>query len=322
MYEVFKKLLFQIDPEVAHDFTLKQFSKNPFYLKRMFPGIDPNEMAEVKSDNMTWRNRLGLAAGFDKNAIALDFLNHLGFGAIEIGTVTLKAQEGNERPRMWRHPEEFSLRNALGFPCKGAGFVKENTKLYDGAATLGINVGKNKNTSLDDCASEYRELVKIFEEDAGYLVINISSPNTKNLRKLQDQVFLKEILDEVNQERRLGVPLYIKISPDEDWSDSDTFVEFLIEENVQGLVCTNTTIRKDWGRGGASGGCLKAIARETQKKFLESSRKFSQFDIIAAGGISEREDLEDLHDAGCDFFQVYTALVYKGPSILDLGRTF
>ncbi len=319
MYGLLKNVLFTLDPEVAHDLTLHQFSKNPYYLRKLFKGIDPAKMIEVKTHNMTWRNRLGLAAGFDKNGIALDFLNHLGFGAIEIGTVTLKEQIGNDRPRMWRHSKELSLRNALGFPCKGASYVKKNTQTYNGEATLGINIGKNKDTSLNDCPGEYSQLVKIFEEDAGYLVINISSPNTKNLRKLQDQVFLKEILDEVNKQRSLGIPIYIKISPDEDWSDSDTFVRFLIDNNIQGLVCTNTTICKKLGTGGVSGNYLKNIARKTQKSFLKSSSDFPDFDIIAAGGINSREDINDLNSAGCNFFQLYTALVYKGPSILDLA---
>ncbi len=320
MYEILKNLFFLLDPEVAHDLTLNQFSKNPKYLRKMFPAF--TEHQEVLSEGLVWRNKLGLAAGFDKNGVALEFLDYLGFGAIELGTVTLKPQEGNEKPRIFRHQEELSLRNYLGFPCKGADFVKKKTKAYRGDASLGINIGKNKDTPLNKAADDYRELVKIFEEDADYLVINVSSPNTKDLRKLQDVEFMKEILSEVNDVREFEKPLYVKVSPDEDLKDFEAFVELLVLKNVQGIIATNTTVKKEWGRGGVSGEELKLKARKTQLKLLELTEKVKNFEIICAGGISGPEDIRLLEEKGASFFQIYTSFIYQGPSILKKLLTF
>ncbi len=314
-FDLIKKILFKFDAEKVHDFTLNQFASNPFYLKKLFPSFKDHQY--VRSSNLAWRNKVGLAAGFDKNAIALEFLDHLGFGAIEIGTVTPRAQLGNAKPRVFRHPKELSLRNYLGFPCKGADFVESNLKLYKPKACLGINIGKNKDTPLAHAHADYSNLVKKFEKYADYLVVNVSSPNTKDLRKLQDVSFMSEILDEVNKVRVLNKPIFVKISPDEELSDLESFLKLLIDKNIQGIIATNTTIREDWGRGGVSGEALKEKARLVQERLLELTYYVDNFDIICAGGISTKNDISDLEKKGASFFQVYTSFIYQGPQVLN-----
>ena len=166
MYSALRPLLFKIkDPETAHNLSMQMMKSNNPVLRKVFPGLKPEAMRPAQSANMSWQHAIGLAAGFDKDAKALEFLSHLGFGAIEVGTVTLKPQIGNDRPRIWRMTEDESLRNAMGFPSGGVEEVIPRVKAYKGKATLGINIGKNKDTPLEDAAAEYLDCL-LYTSDA------------------------------------------------------------------------------------------------------------------------------------------------------------
>ncbi len=307
--------MFRLDPETSHNFAMGMMSSNAWPLRKAFPALPDSEMRSAQSKHMTWRHAVGLAAGFDKDARALDFLAHLGFGAIEVGTVTLKPQIGNERPRIWRIKEDNSLRNAMGFPSGGAQEVLRRVKTYKGPATLGVNIGKNKDTPLEQAADEYVALYKMFAPHADYIVINVSSPNTADLRKLQERAWLEQLLKPFTEisERK---PIYLKISPDESENTVNDMVEVAKEFDLSGLIATNTTSQHQYDVGGISGELLTDLARKSWEPLLKHAD--DSFDIVGVGGFSKPEHFEEFFDLGGKFAQVYTAFVYQGPDILKL----
>ena len=315
MYQALKPLMFRLDPETSHNLAMGVMSGNTWPLRKIFPALSESQMRPARSKHMTWRHAVGLAAGFDKDAKSLDFLSHLGFGSIEVGTVTLKPQIGNDRPRIWRIKDDKSLRNAMGFPSGGAELVLPRVKAYSGPATLGVNIGKNKETPLEDAVNEYLELYEMFAPHANYMVINVSSPNTADLRKLQERAWLEQLLKPFTN-RPDNKPLYLKISPDESDDSVNDIVDVAKEYGLSGLIATNTTSQHNYDKGGVSGELLTDLARTVWEPLLKHAD--DNFDIVGVGGFSKPEHFEEFFDFGGKFAQIYTAFVYQGPDILKL----
>lgn len=310
LYSLIKPILFSMDPEQAHNFTL-QIAKLGPALGRL-SGCAPDENFRVKVGTVQWSFPVGLAAGLDKNAEALDFFSSQGFGAIECGTVTLKAQEGNPRPRMFRYPDEKSLRNAMGFPNQGLLSILPRLKAYEGQVPLGVNIGKNKDTSPQDSIEELSILFETMKDHASYFVVNVSSPNTPGLRALQEKSYLTELFHELNQNRN-GKDLYLKIAPDLEAGKITELINLAEEMKLTGIIATNTTIMPERGVGGISGELLKEKSRAVRKLILDQGKNI---ELIAVGGISSPEDLFNLWQDGGKVCQVYTSYVYQGPELL------
>ncbi len=331
LYSVFKQLAFKIDPEVAHNMII---NSSPYLsgLTGLFAPLSPRENMSLTQGELTWKFPVGLAAGFDKNAKAISFFESLGFGSVEVGTVTKKPQIGNPKPRIWRHPDIFSLQNSMGFPNGGS---KEMTQNLQNTAkkslSLGINIGKNKDTSESDTPDEYAFLYELFAPFADYIAINISSPNTPGLRQFQDKSKLLPLLTAVNDKRSLlPKPCFIKISPDMEEQDIKLVCELSKELNFSGVIATNTTIQHDFGKGGLSGKFVKPMATKTRMKVCEFLREDPNQTIIGVGGIDSFEEIKEFWQQGGSFVQIYSSFVYQGPQLLkdiageiekDLQRT-
>lgn len=313
LYSFIKPLLFQLQPETAHNLTLHVAHLCPT-LGRL-TGQTPDDSFGVNVGNTRWSFPIGLAAGLDKNAEALSFFSAQGFGAIECGTITLKPQAGNPLPRMFRYPEEQSLRNAMGFPNQGLLEILPRLKSYSGSVPLGINIGKNKDTTAEDSIEELSILFETMRDYAAYFVINVSSPNTPGLRALQEKSYLTELFSKLNENRN-GKDLYLKIAPDLSREKIGELTELAREMKLTGLIATNTTIMPDRGAGGISGVLLREKSRGVREIILKEK---GELELISVGGITTPEDLFTLWKDGGKAAQVYTAYVYQGP---DLLRSF
>ena len=309
LYDLLKPALFSLDPETAHNLTLQVASLSP-WMGRL-SGIVPDERLKVPVGNLEWTFPIGLAAGLDKNAEALPFFTSQGFGAVEIGTVTLKAQEGNPRPRMFRYPDESSLRNAMGFPNQGLLSILPRLESYQGSVPVGANIGKNKDTTPEESLEELSVLFEAMQEEADYLVINVSSPNTPGLRALQEKSYLSELFSELNRNRTKD--LYLKIAPDLAVDKIIELTQLVSDFKLTGIIATNTTIMPDRGAGGVSGVLLREKSRQVRELILNEN---DGIELISVGGISNPKDLFDTWMMGGKVAQVYTAYVYQGPAIL------
>jgi dihydroorotate dehydrogenase len=310
LYPILKPLLFSMDPETAHNLTLQLAKLSPTIGR--LSGVNPSSDLEIQVGSLTWKFPVGLAAGLDKNAEALPFFTAQGFGAVECGTVTLKPQDGNPRPRMFRYPDEESLRNAMGFPNKGLLEILPRLKSFDGPTPLGVNIGKNKDTTPEESIHELALLFETLNDHAGYFVINVSSPNTPGLRALQEKSYLSELFNELNKVR-YQKDLYLKIAPD---LASDKIIELAKlahDHHLTGIIATNTTIIPEKGIGGVSGKLLTQKSREVRNTILSQNLNL---ELIAVGGISTPEDMYDLWRDGGKALQVYTSYVYQGPDLL------
>lgn len=310
LYPLIKPLLFSLDPETAHNFTLEIAKLGPVLGKLSGKACDPR--LKVKVGTVDWTFPVGLAAGLDKNAEALPFFSAQGFGAIECGTVTLMPQAGNPRPRMFRYPDEQSLRNAMGFPNQGMMEIMPRLKSYQGQTPLGVNIGKNKDTDAHGSIEELSILFDTLYDDAKYFVINVSSPNTPGLRALQEKSYLSELFSELNKNRS-GKDLYLKIAPDLSPEKIIELTHLAADFKLTGLIATNTTIMPDRGMGGVSGVLLKEKSKSVRRIILNEK---APLELIAVGGISEPKDLFDLWKDGGKAAQVYTSYVYQGPDLL------
>ncbi len=319
IYDVFKSLAFRMDPEKAHDLSMWSFSKFPLFFSHLFHQEDLGNKYELEVSGLNWKFPVGLAAGLDKNAQAIDFFSKLYFGAIEVGTITPKPQAGNDKPRLFRYPEEHSLRNRMGFNNLGMEeayynlkFSKRNSKL------IGVNLGKNKVTPENMASEDYRLLYKKLAPLADYVVINVSSPNTPGLRDLQSAEKLREIFSHIQNERNeCPKPLFLKISPDMAVEDLPHTVEVVKEYNLSGIIATNTTIMADRGDGGISGELLHQKSTIMRNKILEILKETPQIELIGVGGISRLDDLVDFWKRGGKVCQIYTSFIYQGPEILS-----
>ncbi len=326
-YNNAKKLFFKLEPETAHKvagFGLKAMGNCPlvfkFMTKRNF--VD-NKILNQKIFGTTFYNPVGLAAGFDKDADYIKAMPALGFGFTEIGTVTPKPQPGNPKPRLFRLIDENSIQNAMGFNNKGSYNMLQNLKKVKFFNfPIGINIGKNKVTSEREAIEDYKKLFQAFKDYGTYIVINISSPNTPGLRDLQNETFIKEVFRVAKS--ITTKPILLKIAPDMEAKDAIDICNVAINAGASGIIATNTTIdysltdnAKDFG--GISGELLK---EKSFKLFEELANElFGKTVLISAGGISDAKEAYRRIRAGASLVQIYTALIYNGPSLVrDINR--
>jgi dihydroorotate dehydrogenase len=320
-----RPVLFSLSAEAAHNVairTLRAASSSPAALRQLGRFKPPPKPATVFG--LTFPNPVGLAAGFDKNGVAIPAWAALGFGFVEVGTVTAKPQPGNPKPRIFRYPEQLALINRLGFNNDGADAVAARLRALREsggwpAIPVGINLGKSKVTPLEQAVDDYLYSFRLLAPLADYVVLNVSSPNTPGLRSLQERDALQQLLAAVLRENEsLRQPILVKIAPDLSPADLDQIIATAEQNGVAGLIATNTTLDHSAipdsldQTGGLSGRPLFAKSTE----FVRAIRARSQLPIIASGGIFDAATAQEKLAAGADLLQVYTGYVYRGPSLL------
>jgi len=325
-YEQFvRPLLFSLNPEAAHDFAIRflgmasRFPKALRAFARFRPQSNPKTFFGVK-----FPHPVGLAAGFDKNGVALPAWEALGFGFIEVGTVTARSQPGNPKPRIFRLPQEEALINRLGFNNEGADAVAarlcrlRESKQWPGVP-VGINIGKSRTTPFENAAGDYLYSFQRLAPLADYVVLNVSSPNTPGLRSLQEHDALSALLQVICSENRsVQKPVLLKISPDLSENDVEQIIGLCRKNDISGIVATNTTLDHTMipsaldQTGGLSGRPL----REKSTAMIRLVRSHCHFPIIASGGIFDAESAREKLTAGADLLQVYTGYIYHGPRLL------
>jgi dihydroorotate dehydrogenase len=332
MYKLIRPILFSIDAEKIHHYVFKLLQvkgKLPGFkslLRFLFSKNDPS--LQVKLMGLTFKNRVGLAAGFDKNALLIDELACFGFGFIEIGTLTPKPQHGNDNPRLFRLPKDEALINRMGFNNDGVEQAVKRLKKRKSNVIVGGNIGKNKTTPNDKALNDYSYCVDQLYPHVDYFVVNVSSPNTPGLRELQEKEPLRNLLLHVKKiiEAKPGVkPVLLKIAPDLTTSQLDDIVSIVMETKLDGVIATNTTISREGlvtetdvvntiGAGGLSGKPLTERSLQMVKYLREKLGK--DYVIIGSGGIMTPKDSIDRLNAGADLIQVYTGFIYEGPGII------
>lgn len=324
LYSLLKPLFFQLDPETAHDLALKALKT----LSPILPSV--NHVSPKKVMGLTFKNSLGLAAGLDKNADYIDALAQLGFGFIEVGTITPKAQEGNVKPRLFRLPEHESIINRMGFNNKGVDYLLKQVKERQSDVILGINIGKNLTTSVENALDDYLVCLNKVYQSADYVTVNISSPNTPGLRSLQNEDALESLLKGIMEEaKRLQdktakkTPIALKIAPDLMPESIKPIADLLVKYEIDALIATNTTLDRNFvaghvhenEAGGLSGLALKVKSRDILIQFQQHLQ--GELSIISAGGIDGPEEANKRLELGADLIQVYSALIYKGPTLIN-----
>jgi dihydroorotate dehydrogenase len=332
LYPLSRSLLFRLDAEAAHGLSLQtiaQVGRVPGLRSAVAAMFTAPEAEPVEVFGLRFPNRVGLAAGYDKDGDGWRGLACLGFGHIEVGTVTPEPQPGNPKPRVFRLVDQRSVINRMGFPGRGAEYVAARLRgRRPGGPIIGANIGKQKNTVLEDAAGDYEELVDVFAPLADYLAVNISSPNTPGLRRLQERGFLAALLGRVAARRdeaadRLGrgVPVLVKLAPDLTDEQLLTAVDAIVESGLDGIIATNTTIGREGldhplagEEGGLSGAALTDLSTRIIARIAEHTR--GEIPIVGVGGIMGPEDARAKIDAGATLVQVYTGLVYEGPGLV------
>ncbi len=331
-YPLARAFLFGLDPEVAHEMTLAAIARlqnSPAQaLWRQTRIEDPVTLA-----GLTFPNRIGLAAGLDKNGRCIDGLGAMGFGFVEVGTVTPLAQPGNPKPRMFRLPQAEALINRLGFNNEGlAAFlanVKRATRFRAAGGILGLNIGKNATTPIGRAVDDYLTCLEGVYPQADYVTVNISSPNTKNLRELQGDEALDALLSALHERRQeltkaigRSVPLFVKIAPDLDDSQVRAVARTVRRNHIDGVVATNTTIARDAIKGLAhsdeAGGLSGRPVFEASNRVIAGLRRElgPSVPIIGVGGVLSAADARAKIAAGADLVQIYTGLIYRGPALV------
>jgi len=332
LYSLSRKLLFRLDPETAHGVAMRAIALAGALppLRAAIAAVYSVRGAEpAEAFGLRFPNRVGLAAGYDKDAEGWRGLAALGFGHIEVGTVTPRPQPGNPKPRIFRLESQRSLINRMGFPGRGAAYVARRLGgPRPHGLVLGVNIGKQRTTAIEDAARDYQELIDVFAPLADYLAVNISSPNTPGLRRLQEPAFLTGLLGAVAARRskaaeRLGrrVPVLVKLAPDLDGDQLRSAVDAIVASGLDGIIATNTTIdRRDVEHplaaeeGGLSGAALTARSTEVIARIAD--RLAGALPIVGVGGIMGPADARAKLDAGATLIQVYTGLVYEGPGLV------
>lgn len=331
LYPLARTFLFNLDPEAAHDLTLNQLAQTQnTFLDRAYrqPWIaDPVQLA-----GLTFPNRVGMAAGLDKNARCIDGLGAMGFGYVEVGTVTPLPQPGNDKPRMFRLHDAKALINRLGFNNQGLDTFVANvkkSKFRSQGRLLGLNIGKNAITPIERATDDYLIGLSGVYEHADYVTVNISSPNTKNLRSLQTDEALDQLLSALN-ERKMAladtyqkrVPVFLKIAPDLDDAQVAVIAQSLVKHQMDGVIATNTTLSRDAVKGmqhcDETGGLSGSPVLAGSNRVIRLLRQHlgPKFPIIGVGGILSGYDAVSKIEAGADVVQIYTGLIYKGPALV------
>lgn len=326
MYTLLRPLLFTLDAESAHHLTLESLRLAGSLAHHCLPHVAATPRTVMGLD---FPNPVGLAAGLDKNGEYIDALAALGFGFIEIGTVTPRPQPGNPRPRMFRLPAARAVINRMGFNNKGVDTLVANVRRARFRGVLGINIGKNFDTPIERAAEDYLACLRRVYEHASYVTVNISSPNTKNLRQLQQGDELGLLLTALREEReRLAdihgrrVPLALKIAPDLDSSQITAIAGLLVTHGIDAVIATNTTVSRDavahlphgGETGGLSGAPLTTQAQNVTRQLAASLQ--GAVPVIGVGGIMDASDAAARISAGASLVQLYTGLVYAGPALV------
>ncbi len=352
MYQFLRPLLFKLDPERAHALTLHalrlagNFPLSNWLLTQIYKA--PSRPVTVFG--LTFKNPIGIAAGYDKDGLAIRGLAALGFGHVEIGTVTPLPQAGNPKPRVFRLIEDEAVINRMGFPSRGSEFAQRqlNPNLREGiiervygmrlrrvplvhrpwSTILGVNIGKNKNTSNEQAVFDYLELLQNFAPYADYLTINVSSPNTVGLRDLQGRAALEALLTQLHEQRKLEeeklkrrIPLLVKLAPDLTESELDDALDAILRTQMDGVIVTNTTLAREGLRsnhqienGGLSGRPLKVRSEAVLRQAVAKIN--GQIPVVSVGGIMNPEDAKRRLDMGAALIQIYTGLIYHGPGLV------
>lgn len=344
MYSLLRPLLFRLEPEFAHKLTLYALRIGEMEpLRLILSAMYSAPSKPIQAFGLTFKNPVGLAAGYDKDAVAINGLSALGFGHVEVGTVTFKPQTGNPHPRVFRLLEDEAIINRMGFPSQGMYKVAGRMlKVARGQSTVvGINLGKNKETPLEEAANDYIELMKVFAPLADYLTINISSPNTVGLRRLQGRKMLEELLGTIDEERGSTLnpspypkghpssngrarltPILVKIAPDLSDAELDDAIGVILDKGMDGIIATNTTLARNGLKskyqgetGGLSGSPLAAKSEAVLHRVLKLVN--GRVPVISVGGIMSPDDAKKRLALGASLVQVYTGLIYRGPKLVQ-----
>ena len=330
MFSNLRSLIFKLDPETAHNLAIKSLKFN--FVPNVFENRDNEKLFETQLFNKTINNPVGIAAGFDKNAEVYNQLFKLGFGFVEVGTITPLSQYGNPKPRVFRLIEDEALINRLGFNSYGAQNVSIRIKKNPQTGLLGINIGPNKDTQ--NRLEDYLIGLRTFHELADYITINISSPNTENLRNFHDQSRLDELLKEIRNEKKnlnSKIPIILKIAPDINDIEIEKISEILLNNDIEAVIISNTSdvtreklknIQKHQ-KGGLSGKPIEDKSNLLISKFYKNLK--NKIKIIGVGGVVSGLSAYNKFLSGADLIQLYTGMVYKGPNIVnsiknDLGE--
>ena len=352
MYKLFRSLLFRLDPETAHQLTLQsiRFAGEIPLSRWLLTALYRAPAKPVQAFGLTFKNPIGLAAGYDKDALAIQGLRVLGFGHLEVGTVTPKPQPGNPRPRVFRLLEDEAVINRMGFPSLGSEYVQKllnpslRSGLYEkirprlrqntqkiikrGDVILGINLGKNKDTPNEEAVLDYLELLQCFAPYADYLTINISSPNTVGLRQLQGGAALEALLTQLHAQRQWEektlnkrLPLLVKLAPDLNENELQEAIDVILDAHMDGVIVTNTTLRREGLQatpreetGGLSGKPLRLRSEAVLGQVVK--RVDEKIPVVSVGGIMNPEDAKRRLEFGATLIQVYTGLIYAGPGLV------
>lgn len=329
MYSFIRSLLFLIPAETAHHLTLTSLSVAKKF--GLLADVD-KKLAPINIMGLDFPNRIGLAAGLDKDGEHIKALSALGFGFIEIGTVTPRPQSGNVKPRLFRLPKAKAIINRMGFNNKGIDYLTDRVaeaREEGFTGIIGINIGKNFDTFVENATEDYLIGLRVAYPYADYIAVNISSPNTPGLRDLQYGEELNRLLSALkNEQIKLAAqykkykPIAVKVAPDLSHDEIEDIANTLLENNIDALIATNTTLSRDAvaglknsnEAGGLSGAPVREMSTEVIRQF--HSHLKDQIPIIGVGGISSVKDAEDKIDAGASLVQIYTGLIYKGPSLI------
>ena len=332
VYALLRPCLFSVGAEQAHNFTLKNLDRAERLglLRHVIPTIPPNPQSIC---GLTFPNPVGLAAGLDKDGRHIDALARLGFGFLEIGTVTPRPQPGNPQPRMFRIPSAQALINRMGFNNDGVLACLERVRqsqFWQMGGVIGLNIGKNATTPIEHAAEDYIEAMTAIYTVASYITINISSPNTANLRSLQTEEPLRALLSRLSEARQrladqfgMKKPLFLKIAPDLTTSDVALIADLLVKYGIDAVIAGNTTTLRDGVQGlehaeemgGLSGAPLQQLSNQLISRLHTQLQ--NQIPIIGVGGILSSEDAEEKIAAGAQLIQLYTGLIYRGPNLIS-----
>jgi len=333
MYQLLRPLIFCLPPERAHNLTIQMLrlaGASPVgrsMLRMLFQPAHPGPA--VKAFGLTFPNPVGLAAGYDKDGLGWRGLAALGFGHVEVGTVTTLPQAGNPGPRIFRLTDEQAVINHMGFPNRGSEFLVKRLQGYrPQGLILGVNIGKHITTPLEEAGRDYLSLMRTFAPLADYLTINVSSPNTPGLRRLQARQALVELLAPLARERRRQVqklgrplPLLVKLAPDLTSDELDDALDVILSTGMDGVIASNTTIQRKGLRSplaNEAGGLSGAPTKRLNTKFVRAitRRTGGKLPIIASGGIMRPDDVKEKMDAGAILIQLFTGLIYAGPGLV------
>ncbi len=327
LFRIARAVLFRLDPEQSHNLAMSGLNLKPIraLAKRRYASPD----SSFTSLGLQFKNRVGLAAGLDKNGDYIDALDALGFGAIEIGTITPKPQSGNSKPRLFRLAQHDAIINRMGFNNKGIDHLVRQAERRRYTGVLGINIGKNASTELDKAADDYLLCLERSYAVADYITVNVSSPNTQGLRDLQHGQRLEDLLQRLkNRQSQLATqhggykPILVKIAPDMSSDERQAFCRAAINAEIDGVISGNTSNQRHWVKGhkheleqgGLSGAPIYSLANESLSEI--AAQVGTKMAVIGVGGISSASDAKQKIELGADWVQLYTGLIYQGPALV------